>query len=99
MAAIALLRPLAGSTMRAVSLVSGVSVVGRGSHGLVDPRLSRQHARLTSTGDPADTGFLVECLGTNPLQLLRKGESAVRTLRSEQSPAMMLPGDTLFLLP
>ena len=95
-----MLRPLATGSVRAISLAScGASIIGRGSHGhLVDPRLSRQHLRLTSTADDGLIAFRLEALGSNPLQVQRNG-GAMQTIRRDDTPLTITPGDTLYLLP
>ncbi|KAL1504317.1 hypothetical protein AB1Y20_010723 [Prymnesium parvum] len=93
MAAIATLRPLCAGVMRAISLAAGVTVVGRGSGGLLDPRVSRQHARFTASAAADGTVSLrVESIGRNALQVERAGEP-LRTLRAADGALAVAIGD------
>ena len=69
--------------------------IGRGYAGILDPKISRRHARLVA----ADGGFMVDALGRNGIQVHRRSDGATVDLKPGMAATHLRVGDELFLLP
>ena len=88
--------PVGSAALRAIPLAApGTHVLGRGSGGVVDLRVSRRHVSLTAA---ADESWGVECLSSNPVELTLGSDPPLRLERGAAGRSMRA-GDTLSLLP
>ena len=91
--AVGFLRP--APPFPSIALSMGANVVGRGRGGVMDPRVSREHAEISVTEDEGELSFSLKCLGA--LTCVSKG-GVVTTLKRDDAVAIAA-GDAIHLLP
>ena len=92
-AAVGFLRP--APPFPSIALSMGANVVGRGRGGVMDPRVSREHAEISVTEDEGELSFSLKCLGA--LTCVSKG-GVVTTLKRDDA-VPIAAGDAIHLLP
>ena len=90
----AILRPIAGGA-EAIALHEGENVLGRGSGGLLNLRLSRRHVAVVVTQEGTAT---IRCLGNNGCEICLRDETKI-AMRPTTPPATIHVGDVINLLP
>ena len=91
--AVGFLRP--APPFPSIALSMGANVVGRGRGGVMDPRVSREHAEISVTEDEGELSFSLKCLGA--LTCVSKG-GVVTTLKRDDA-VHIAAGDAIHLLP
>ena len=91
--AVGFLRP--APPFPSIALSMGANVVGRGRGGVMDPRVSREHAEISVTKDEGELSFSLKCLGA--LTCVSKG-GVVTTLKRDDA-VSIAAGDAIHLLP
>ena len=91
--AVGFLRP--APPFPSIALSMGANVVGRGRGGVMDPRVSREHAEISVTEDEGELSFSLKCLGA--LTCVSKG-GVVTTLKRDDA-VPIAAGDAIHLLP
>ena len=92
--AVGILRP--APPFPSIALSMGPNVVGRGRGGVMDPRVSREHAEISVTEDDGELSFSLKCLGA--LTCVSKG-GVVTTLKRDDAAVPITAGDSIHLLP
>ena len=92
--AVGILRP--APPFPSIALSMGPNVVGRGRGGVMDPRVSREHAEISVTEDEGELSFSLKCLGA--LTCVSKG-GVVTTLKRDDAAVPITAGDSIHLLP
>ena len=92
--AVGILRP--APPFPSIALSMGPNVVGRGRGGVMDPRVSREHAEISVTEDEGELSFSLKCLGA--LTCVSKG-GVVTTLKRDDDAVPITAGDSIHLLP
>ena len=91
--AVGILRP--APPFPAIALFVGSNVVGRGRGGVLDPRVSREHALISVSEEEGEVSFSLTCLGA--LMCVSKGGVVARLARDDAIP--LAAGDSISLLP
>ena len=92
--AVGILRP--APPFPSIALSMGPNVVGRGRGGIMDPRVSREHAEISVTEDEGELSFSLKCLGA--LTCVSKG-GVITTLKRDADAVPITAGDSIHLLP